>query len=146
MSERESIYEPLPVTAIMNNPASTIISETLATTTRERLNTAVRSVRTAARERWASLDVYGPYAETAGYRAFKCSHGSWEALVKYADLGNDTVEINGETWLLRQRVWMLLMEQYTVVVVRDKSVDISAVEAASRDNIRGPQRFLVSTK
>lgn len=146
MTKHGSIYEPFPVTAIVTDPASTIVSNTLASSTRQRLNTAVRNVRTVARERWASLDVHGPYAETAGYQAFKLSHESWLTLVEHTDLGDETIELNGETWLLRQRVWTLLMEQYTAVVIRDSSVDISTLEAASRDTIQGPQRFLVRSK
>lgn len=146
MLEHGSIYEPYSVKAIVDDPAAIIISDTLASPTRERLNTAVQDVRTVARDRWANLDVYGPYAETAGYQAFKLSHESWTTLVEHTDIGDETIEINGETWLLRQRVWTLLMEQYTAVVIRDSSVDISTLEATSQENIQGPQRFLVRSK
>lgn len=146
MTKRESIYELFPVTAIVNDPASTIVSNTLASPTRQRLNTAVRNVRTVARDRWANLDVNGPYVETAGYQAFKCSHESWLTLVEHTDFGDETIDLNGETWLLRQREWTLLMEQYTAVVIRDSSVDISTIEASTRDTIQGPQRFLVRPK
>lgn len=146
MLEHGSIYEPYPMKAIVNDPTSIIISDTLALPTRERLNTAVQNVRTIARDRWANLDVYGPYAETAGYQAFKLSHESWVTLVKHADIGDETIEITGDTWLLRQRVWTLLMEQYTTVVIRDSSVDISPLEETSQENIQGPQRFLVRSK
>lgn len=96
MPQYRSIYEPHPVGAIVTDPASTIIAASLDSPTRERINTAVKSVRDVARECWSDLDVYGPYAKSGGYRAFKLSHDSWEAILEQTDIGDETIDIAGE--------------------------------------------------